>query len=271
MEKVRNILFELFKSLFADLDLETIINMNRELIENKQNPGNLAPAKKNWKKSKSPMPVIPETERVEDSLESNPKLILVRLGCFQEIVSILKTKLSSAKNDDRVLMMFEGIVESILRDLYDSSELITEKIYNLLEEILIIRSDMEEMVCRSLFRCIKSKYSQMSQEKTKEFIQIVLNKINPKVFINVLVQYIDERFYVDNNRSKESRRVMNEIVNYITVILTYYEMRGTFSRSSSSGKSSITRFSSCVLVPYCSSQGRTLLQDVRLLHPGARK
>lgn len=225
MEKVRNILFDLFKSLFADLDLETIINMNRQLIENKPSTDSVSPSKKNWKKLKQTV-MISEVQKMEARLESNPKIVLVRLGCFQEIVSILKTKLSIAKNDDRVLMMFEGIVESILRDLYDSSEVITEKIYNLLEEILIIRSDMEEMVCRSLFRCIKSKYNQMGQEKTKEFIQIVLNKINPKCFINILVQYIDERFYVDNNRSKESRRVMNEIVNYITVILTYYEKRG---------------------------------------------
>ena len=226
MEKVRNILFELFKSLFADLDLETIINMNRQLIENKpMGVEAVSPTKKHWKKARQILQVA-EIHRVDARLDSNPKLIMVRLGCFQEIVSILKNKLSIVKNDDRVLMMFEGIVESILRDLYDSSEAITEKIYNLLEEILIIRSDMEEMVCRSLFRCIKSKYNQMSQEKTKEFIQIVLNKINPKVFINILVQYIDERFYVDNNRSKESRRVMNEIVNYITVILVYYEKQG---------------------------------------------
>lgn len=226
MEKVRNILFELFKSLFADLDLETIINMNRQLIENK--PGSsdegVSP-RKNWKKVRKNM-IYAEIQKADATIESNPKLILVRLGCFQEIVSILKTKLSIVKNDDRVLMMFEGIVESILRDLYDSSEVITEKIYNLLEEILIIRSDMEGMVCRSLFRCIKSKYNQMSQEKTKEFIQIVLNKINPKTFINVLVQFIGERYDEDNSRSKESRRVMNEIVNYITVILAYYERRG---------------------------------------------
>lgn len=218
MEKVRNILFELFKSLFADLDLDSIINMNRHLIENKPKAFNYGHSSFGSTPSKA-------IQSTDSRLPSKPRLILVRLSCFQEIVSILKTKLAIVKNDDRVLMMFEGIVESILRDLYDSSEIVTEKIYNLLEEILIIRADMEEMVCRSLFRCIKSKYNQMSQEKTKEFIQLVLNKINPKVFISVLVQYVDERFYVDNNKSKESRRVMNEIVNYITVILAYYEKR----------------------------------------------
>lgn len=221
MEKVRNILFELFKSLFADLDLDSIVNMNRSLIENK--PKKVLRVNQN--KRLGPTMVSAMDDQMEARFQSNPNLILVRLSCFQEIVSILKTKAAIVKNDDRVLMMFEGIVESILRDLYDSSEIITEKIYNLLEEILIIRADMEEMVCRSLFRCIKSRYHYMRQEKTQEFIQLVLNKINPKVFINVLVQYIDERFYVDNHKSQESRRVMNEIVNYITVILTYYENR----------------------------------------------
>lgn len=169
MDKVHNILFTLFKSLIAELDLETIIEMNKSLVESQR------------------FNFMVHSES-NSGIRSKQKIVLVSLTCFQEIISILKTKLANAKKEDeRVLMMFEGIVEFILREMYGSSASITEKIYKLLEEILIIRADMEEMVGRSLFSCIKANYSQMTQEKTKEFLQLVLNKINPRVFIDILV------------------------------------------------------------------------------------
>lgn len=167
MENIHSILFNQFKSLVSELDLTSIINMNKKLVANE-----------------SFNSIISSPSQLE---ASDKKLRLVSLNCFQEIIAILKKKLKSSQGDERVLLMFAGIVEFILKEMYGCDAVIMENIYKLLEEILVIRSDMEEMVCKSLFTCIKSNYSQMTKEKTRtmtEFLQLVLNRINPKIFID---------------------------------------------------------------------------------------
>ena len=63
----------------------------------------------------------------------------------------------------------------------------------------------------------------MTQEKTKEFLHLVLNKINPKVFINILVQYVENKLFVRDGKEKQRFRILTELVEYITVILAYSE------------------------------------------------
>ena len=206
MEKVHNILFLLFKKLISELDLNTIIIMNRQLVQSKRLNFNM-----NTNNTK------PERNR------TNSRMLSVSLSCFQEIIFILKTRLTASSNDERVLLIFGGIVEFILREMYGSSQTITEKIYQLLEEILIIRSDMEEMVCESLFSCIKSNYNQMTEQKTKEFLQLVLNKINPRVFINILVKYVDTKLFSQHEKVSIRLMVLSDLLDYITVILGFID------------------------------------------------
>ena len=224
MASVHAILFTQFKSLVKELDLETIVEMNQRLIE--QGRAQRRAAEQS----------IMHGEATPRSLSSaNSRKILESLNCFQEIVSILKTKTNLSKKDDEaVQLMFEGIVGYILREMYDSSRSVTDKIYKLLEEILVIRADMEEMVCRSLFECIRNKFSDMNQDKTKEFLQLVLNKISPGIFIKILVKSFKRGDDVDGSpvgpqESAELGRawsqLMPEVLDFVTLILAFQEQR----------------------------------------------
>ncbi len=217
MDEVHDILFILFKKLISELDLETIIVMNKNLVQSKTFNSML-----NFRASKRD--TISTTNAPQPrtaSIRSKSKLIEVSLRCFQEIILILKNKLTDDQNDDRVLLMFAGIIEFILREMYASSQEITDMIYNLLKDILDIRPKMEETVCESLFSCIKSNYNQMTQEKTKQFLQNVLNKINPRTFINILIKYMNQKLFSQEERIGVRLMVLNDLLDYITVILAY--------------------------------------------------
>lgn len=63
MDKVHGILFELFKSLITELDLETIIEMNKSLVESQRF---------NFMVHSEP----------NSGIRSNPKMVSVSLTCF---------------------------------------------------------------------------------------------------------------------------------------------------------------------------------------------
>lgn len=216
MDDVHDILFILFKKLISELDLETIIVMNKILVQSKTFNSML-----NYRAGKRDSTPTTSLQPRAAGIRSKSKLIEVSLRCFQEIILILKNKLTDDQNDDRVLLMFGGIIEFILREMYASSQEITDMIYNLLKDILDIRPKMEETVCESLFSCIKSNYNQMTQEKTKQFLQNVLNKINPRVFINILINYMDKKLFSQEDRVGVRLMVLNDLLDYITVILAY--------------------------------------------------
>jgi hypothetical protein len=209
MENIHSILFNQFKSLVSELDLNSIINMNKKLVENE-----------------SFNSIISSDTHLD---ASDKKIRLVSLNCFQEIIAILKKKLKSSQSDERVLLMFAGIVEFILKEMYGCDSIIMDNIYKLLEEILVIRSDMEEMVCRSLFTCIKSNYTQMTKEKTRtmtEFLQLVLNRINPRIFIYILVAFDQEKLSKRDARLSTRFAIVSDLLDYITVILGFRDERG---------------------------------------------
>ena len=69
MVKVHNIFFLLFKKLISELDLNTIIIMNRQLVQSKRLNFNM-----NTNNTK------PERNR------TNSRMLSVSLSCFQEII-----------------------------------------------------------------------------------------------------------------------------------------------------------------------------------------
>lgn len=194
IREIHGIMFERFKVLISQLDLDNIIATNKAL------EGIKSDSRKNSVASRS-----------------------LSLDCFDQIITILQTKMSESKDDPQVQEMFKGIVEYILREMYDSDEQITEKIYALLRKILVIRADMETMACKSLFNCVKKNFPHKSPDQTRVVLKKVLEKINPQTFISVLVQECGPILYAQGSDVASTRDIVSHLLNYITVILAYHD------------------------------------------------
>src|SRR3990167_867496 len=194
VREIHGIMFERFKSLISELDLENIIATNKALDGIKSDSRNNSVASRS-----------------------------LSLDCFDQIITILQTKMSESKDDPQVQEMFKGIVEYILREMYDSDEQITEKIYALLRKILVIIADMETMACKSLFNCVKKNFPHKSPDQTRVVLKKVLEKINPQTFISVLVQECGPILYAQGSDVASTRDIVSHLLNYITIILAFHD------------------------------------------------
>jgi len=215
VREVYLILFNIFKEVLQELNLSTIINMNKLLLSKCQ---------------------ILMSYSINQNSRS-VKLMMISLDCFHEFVKILNIKLkenrsnsakkiSSVPNDkfeeeikiDQLLQMFKGIVDFILKALYGHSESVTEKIYILLSEILDVEQGMERIVSLSLFESIRHYLKDNALAKTKSILERMFELISAVSFVKII--HIYSKQIKDNSRHKDKKEYyVSQMISLVTSTL----------------------------------------------------
>lgn len=233
MRNSHAILFELFKQILWELQLNTITKMNQLMTIT----------------FKSLM------SREKKMSSKHEKLMFVCIDCFHHFVRILSSKLGTGANTnmhslvelrrlaadleaqrkasieiDEVLLMFDGIVQFLINGLYVHSQAVTEKIYSLLGVLLDIKREMAELVSISLYKSIRSNFSPRTQIRTQKILRTIFDQLHPVIFIKVVIHFS----YKDGNAVKVRKRkaLLIELVKLITAVLIE-RMGETFDQVSS--------------------------------------
>lgn len=212
VRKVHQILFEIFKAVIWELNLFSIIKMNKLMV------------------SKCKILMTYDKKIPQKSV----KLMIITLDCFHEFIVILNKKLDQSRTRDgsdanqlvitdggevieinEVLRMFEGIVDFILKGLFGHSTRVTEKIYMLLKDILAIEGGMEEIVSISLFESIKSEINRSLLPKTHEILEKMFTLIHPLTFIRIIMVY-SHKVFMDELKIEKQRFIVETMISIST-------------------------------------------------------
>lgn len=209
------VFFKLFKDVIQELNLFTIIKMNKRLVSKCQ--------------------ILMRYNKKQS--QRNVKVMTISLDCFHEFVKILNKKLKENRESinggksnvlvtdgigeeiktNQLLEMFKGIVDFILKALYGQSESVTQKIYVLLNEILDVEKGMEEVVARSLFESVKSFLNESQLQKTSSILINMFELISAVTFMRLLHFYSKKTSRRINSR--EQRFVVNRLICLVTSAL----------------------------------------------------
>ena len=216
VRKIHKILFEIFKSVIWELNLFSIIKMNKLLVTKCQ--------------------ILMTYDRKVG--QKSVRLMIITLDCFHEFVVILNKKLDQTRTRDgdensnlvitdvtgetveikEVLRMFEGIIDFILKGLYGHSSKVTEKIYILLKEVLDIEQGMEELVSISLFESIKDQLNEKLIFKTYDILENMFNLIHPLTFMKIIILYSHKKLF--GARETKQKYIVEKLLFVTTNIMT---------------------------------------------------